>query len=70
MKSCEMAVNAVERAQIVWRPRMWNSPRWTPPGPIRAYLYDVIEATIEAGATTINIPDTVGYAVPERIRAI
>ncbi|MDP2689304.1 MAG: 2-isopropylmalate synthase, partial [Deltaproteobacteria bacterium] len=29
-----------------------------------AYLYEVIEAVINAGATTINIPDTVGYALP------
>ncbi|MBI1930325.1 2-isopropylmalate synthase [Candidatus Poribacteria bacterium] len=28
------------------------------------YLYEVIEATINAGATIINIPDTVGYAIP------
>ncbi|HZU22036.1 MAG TPA: 2-isopropylmalate synthase, partial [Terriglobales bacterium] len=28
------------------------------------YLCRVIEAVVEAGATTINIPDTVGYAVP------
>jgi len=28
------------------------------------FLYQVIEAVIEAGATTINIPDTVGYSVP------
>jgi 2-isopropylmalate synthase len=30
------------------------------------YLAEVVEATIAAGATTINIPDTVGYAMPER----
>jgi len=29
------------------------------------YLYQMIEETISAGATTINIPDTVGYAIPE-----
>jgi len=29
------------------------------------YLYEVLEAAIQAGATTINIPDTVGYAMPE-----
>jgi 2-isopropylmalate synthase len=29
------------------------------------YLYQMIEETIAAGATTINIPDTVGYAIPE-----
>ncbi|BEV36557.1 2-isopropylmalate synthase [Synechococcus sp. M16CYN] len=28
------------------------------------FLYEVIEAAIAAGATTINIPDTVGYTTP------
>ena len=31
----------------------------------RKFLFKVIEAVIEAGATTVNIPDTVGYAEPE-----
>ena len=30
----------------------------------KEYLVDIIAATIEAGATTINVPDTVGYATP------
>jgi len=29
------------------------------------YLYQILEAVIAAGATTVNIPDTVGYAVPD-----
>ncbi len=29
------------------------------------FLAQVVEAVIEAGATTVNIPDTVGYTVPE-----
>jgi 2-isopropylmalate synthase len=29
------------------------------------YLCDVLEAVIEAGAGTVNIPDTVGYTTPE-----
>ncbi|HNP36429.1 MAG TPA: 2-isopropylmalate synthase [Woeseiaceae bacterium] len=29
-----------------------------------AFLAEVVSAAIEAGATTINIPDTVGYTVP------
>jgi len=29
------------------------------------YLCRVIEAAIQAGATVINVPDTVGYAIPE-----
>lgn len=28
------------------------------------FLVEIIEATIAAGATTVNIPDTVGYALP------
>jgi len=28
------------------------------------YLCEVIEAVIEAGASTVNIPDTVGYSIP------
>ncbi|CCK79825.1 2-isopropylmalate synthase [Desulfobacula toluolica] len=30
-----------------------------------AFLCKVFEAVIDAGATTINLPDTVGYAIPE-----
>ena len=29
------------------------------------YLAEVLEAVIDAGATTVNIPDTVGYTTPE-----
>src|SRR3989441_9243223 len=30
-----------------------------------SYLYEVLEAVIEAGAGTVNLPDTVGYASPQ-----
>jgi 2-isopropylmalate synthase len=33
----------------------------------RDFLCQVVEAAIAAGATTVNIPDTVGYAVPSQI---
>jgi 2-isopropylmalate synthase len=33
------------------------------------FLCRVIESVIEAGATTINLPDTVGYATPDEIVA-
>ena len=29
------------------------------------YLYQLLEAVIDAGATTVNIADTVGYAIPD-----
>ncbi len=31
------------------------------------FLYDIIEASIDAGATTVNVPDSVGYSIPEEI---
>ncbi len=30
------------------------------------YIYQILEAVIDAGATTVNIPDTVGYAMPDQ----
>jgi 2-isopropylmalate synthase len=33
------------------------------------FLAEVVERVIEAGANTVNIPDTVGYAVPEQYAA-
>ena len=34
------------------------------------FLYKVFEAVIQAGATTINVPDTVGYTSPEEFAAL
>ncbi|MBN1264324.1 MAG: 2-isopropylmalate synthase [Anaerolineales bacterium] len=34
------------------------------------FLYRVLETAIHAGATTLNIPDTVGYATPEEFGAL
>ncbi len=34
----------------------------------RDFLCRVVEAAIHAGATTVNLPDTVGYATPEDLR--
>jgi 2-isopropylmalate synthase len=35
-----------------------------------AYLFEMLEAVIDAGATVVNIPDTTGYAVPEQYGAL
>jgi 2-isopropylmalate synthase len=35
-----------------------------------AYLYQILEAVINAGATTVNIPDTVGYATPQEFGSL
>ncbi|MBX9624034.1 MAG: 2-isopropylmalate synthase [Gemmataceae bacterium] len=34
------------------------------------FLAEVVEKAVEAGATTLNIPDTVGYAVPSHYAAV
>ena len=34
------------------------------------FLTEVVEKAIDAGATTVNIPDTVGYSVPQHYAAV
>ena len=36
----------------------------------KEFLYKVIEAVIDAGATTVNIPDTVGYSIPSEFGSL
>lgn len=36
----------------------------------REYVYRVVEAVIDAGATTINVPDTTGYTYPDEYNAL
>jgi 2-isopropylmalate synthase len=36
----------------------------------RDYLCDMVESVIAEGATTVNIPDTVGYALPDEFGAL
>ena len=34
------------------------------------YIYQILQAVIDAGATTVNIPDTVGYAMPDQFGSL
>ena len=68
----DQATASVERAR-----RYCGDVEFSPMDATRTdleYLYRMLEACIDAGATTVNIPDTVGYALPsefaERIRLI
>jgi 2-isopropylmalate synthase len=64
----EMAVAAVKRAKS-----HVEDVEFSPEDAARSdldYLCRVVEAVIKVGATTINIPDTVGYAVPEQFAHI
>ena len=60
----DMAVKAVTRAR-----GYAEDVEFSPMDATRAefsYLAEIVEAAIEAGASTINIPDTVGYTVPDQ----
>jgi len=57
-----MAISSVERARAGI-----DEVEFSPMDATRTefdYLCEIVEATIDAGATIINIPDTVGWAVP------
>jgi 2-isopropylmalate synthase len=61
------AVAGVERAR-----RYCDDVEFSPEDAARTeldFLAEVVERVVEAGATTVNIPDTVGYAVPEQYAA-
>ncbi len=64
----ERAVSAVKRAR-----RYTDDVEFSPEDAGRSeedFLCRVIEAVIAAGATTINIPDTVGYSLPAEFGAL
>ncbi len=61
-QALETGVNAVKKARQYTdniEYFMEDSGRAEP-----AYMYSVVEAVINAGATTINVPDTTGYTYP------
>src|SRR3989338_918639 len=58
----DMAVKSVEYAR-----KFASDIEFSPEDASRSekeFLYTILEAVIKAGATTVNIPDTVGYALP------
>ena len=64
----QASVDAVTRA------RKWTDDvEWSAEDATRTeidYLCRVVEAAIKAGATTINLPDTVGYTTPQEYQAM
>lgn len=64
----EQAVKAVKRAR-----RYTDNVEFSPEDAGRSepdFLCRVLEAVIDAGATTVNIPDTVGYNVPQQFGSL
>lgn len=64
----DMAVKAVKFAK-----NYTNDIEFSPEDASRTepdFLVKVVEAVIDAGATTVNIPDTVGFSVPEQYAGV
>ena len=64
----EQAVKAVK-----WARKYTDNVEFSPEDAGRSdldFLCRVLEAVIQAGATTLNIPDTVGYNVPEQFGSL
>ena len=64
----EMVVASVARARNLVDDVEWSAEDGTRTE--HDFLCRCVEAAIRAGATTINIPDTVGYTTPDEYRAL
>ena len=63
-----LAVEGVKRARSLVRDVEFSPEDASRTEP--EFLAQITQAAIEAGATTINIPDTVGFAVPDQFAAL
>ncbi len=64
VKLVALAVDAVKRARnCVGDVQFYAEDAGRADAP---YLFEMLEAVIDAGATVVNIPDTTGYTVPEQ----
>ncbi len=64
----EQAIHAVKRAR-----KYTDNVEFSPEDAGRSdfdFLCRILEAVIDAGATTVNIPDTVGYNVPQQFGSL
>jgi 2-isopropylmalate synthase len=67
-EALEMVIKAVELARSLSDDVEFSAEDAGRSAP--EYLYQVIEAAIEAGAKVVNIPDTVGYCLPSEYGAL
>ncbi len=77
LKKTRAEVLSIAEEMVAYAKSFVNDVEFSPMDAARSdpeYLYQVLERAIAAGATTINIPDTVGYMTPsefgEMIRGI
>ncbi|WP_019507644.1 2-isopropylmalate synthase [Pleurocapsa sp. PCC 7319] len=73
LKKSRSEVLDIAQEMVAYAKSFMDDVEFSPMDAVRTdseYLYQVLEATIAAGATTINIPDTVGYTTPTEFGAL
>ena len=73
LKKSRKQVLAITEEMVAYAKSFTDDVEFSPEDAVRsdpAFLYQVLERAIAAGATTINIPDTVGYTTPSEFGAL
>ncbi|MFH1894624.1 MAG: 2-isopropylmalate synthase [Patescibacteria group bacterium] len=68
LKKTRQQIMEISSEMVAYAKEYLDDVEFTPMDSTRTkeeYLYKILEAVIEAGATTVNIADTVGYTIPE-----
>ncbi len=68
LRKTRSEVIEMARSSVTYAHDLCNDIEFSPEDATRSdrdFLVQVLEAVVEAGVTTLNIPDTVGYAMPE-----
>ncbi len=73
LRKTRAEVKAIATEMVAYAKSFANDVEFSPEDALRSdpdFLYEVLEQAIAAGATTINIPDTVGYTTPTEFGAL
>jgi len=73
LKKTRAEVLAIAPEMVAYAKSLVDDVEFSPEDAARSepeFLYQVLEAAIKAGATTVNIPDTVGYITPSEYGAL
>jgi len=73
LKKSRSEVLDIAQEMVAYAKSFMDDVEFSPMDAVRTdseYLYQVLEAAISAGATTVNIPDTVGYTTPTEFGAL
>ncbi len=73
LKKTKSEVLSIAEEMVAYAKTFTNDVEFSPEDAGRSdpeFLYQVLERAIAAGATTVNIPDTVGYTTPSEFGAI